>query len=178
MKPRSTFVFPCALVLATLSFGGAAAGLPGNSSTVCTAPTAEVSRALRRATNEARAKARRCGSTRMAAAPKLRWSRELTRTARGHSRDMARNNFFSHTGSDGLQVWDRAVAEGYAYRYIGENIAAGYASVGSVQAGWLSSPGHCKNLMSANFTHMGVSCVRDASSDYRDYWTIVFGRTR
>ena len=177
MKPRSTLLFPCVLVLATLSFD-AAAELPGDSSTVCTASVAEVARALRRATNEARSKARRCGSTLMEAAPKLRWNRELTRAARAHSRDMARNNFFSHTGSDGLKVWDRALAEGYSYRYIGENIAAGYANVGSVQSGWLSSPGHCKNLMSANFTHMGVSCVREASSDYRDYWTVVFGRAR
>jgi len=55
----------------------------------------------------------------------LIWNEALARAAQKHSTDMSINNFFSHSGSDGLQVWDRANAEGYEYRYIGENIAAG-----------------------------------------------------
>ena len=112
----------------------------------------------------------------MAAAPRVRWSGELNRTAVRHSRDMARNNFFDHTGSDGLQVWDRAQAAGYAYRNIGENIAAGYPNVGRVQAGWLKSPGHCRNIMNPAYTQMAGRCVQRAGSDYGSYWTVVFGR--
>ena len=84
----------------------------------------------------------------------------------------------SHTGSDGLAPWDRAVAEGYAYRNISENVAAGYPNAGSVQAGWLDSPGHCGNIMNPAYTEMGVGCTRSSGTDYGTYWTVVFARPR
>ena len=178
MKPTSILAVACALALGLPSLANAAERKPGDSSTVCAAPPVEVMRALFRETNRARASARRCGAQTMPAVPRLRWEGKLVRAARKHSRDMARNDFFSHTGSNGLKVWDRAVAEGYAYRSIGENIAAGYPNAGSVQAGWLDSPEHCRNIMSPSFTHMGAGCTRDAAAYYGSYWTVVFGRSR
>ena len=91
---------------------------------------------------------------------------------------MSSNNFFSHTGSDGLQPWDRAVAEGYAYRSIGENIAAGQGSVGEVQSGWMDSPGHCRNIMNSGYVEVGAACVVDSNAQYQRYWTVVFGSPR
>ena len=176
MPSISSFRPCCALVVAMLSLPVGAAARPGDASTVCQAPKAEVARALLRATNAARAEARRCGSTFMAAVPRLRWNGRLARAARSHSRDMARNNFFDHAGSDGLKAWDRAVAAGYVYRTVGENIAAGYPDAGAVQAGWLASPGHCENIMRPEFTQIGVGCTRRSGTDYGTYWTVVFGR--
>ena len=178
MSPKPIRVVPFALALALSSLSATAAGLPGDASTACEAAASEVARALVRATNRARAEARRCGARSMAAAPRVRLNGKLNRAARLHSRDMARNNFFSHTGSDGLKSWDRAVAQGYLYRNIGENIAAGYPNAGRVQAAWLDSPGHCENLMRAEYTQMGVGCTRASGTDYGTYWTVVFGRPR
>ena len=177
-RPTSTLRASCALALAAWTFAAVAEPLPGDADTECSAPAADVSRALMRATNEARAEARRCGTTLMPAAPAVRLNSLLNRAARAHSRDMARNNFFSHTGSDGSKSWDRAAAQGYVYGYIGENIAAGYRDAGSVQSGWLNSPGHCENIMRPQYTQMGVGCTRSAGSDYGTYWTVVFGRPR
>ncbi len=142
----------------------------------CNVPVTEFREALLQATNDARSKGRFCGSQFYAKAAPLRWNGRLAKAARNHSRDMAINNFFSHTGSDGLQVWDRAVNAGFNYNYIGENIAAGYTTAASTQSGWEKSPGHCRNIMNPNYVVMGARCITRSNSDYQRYWTVVFGK--
>ena len=39
----------------------------------------------------------------------------LNNAALGHSEDMARNDFFDHTGSDGSSPWDRMARAGYQW---------------------------------------------------------------
>ena len=92
---------------------------------------------------------------------------------------MVANNFFSHTGSNGSTLGDRATAAGYAWSSLGENIAAGQASVAEVVDGWMKSDGHCANLMNAGFRDIGVACVAgNANTTYRTYWTQDFGTPR
>ena len=123
--------------------------------------------------NAARARGRVCGSTSMPAAPPLGWNSRLFSAAARHSRDMARNNEFSHTSLDGRKLDQRVSNEGYAWSGVGENIAAGQSSVNAVVAGWLSSPGHCTNIMRASYVHVGVSCVQQSGTAYGRYWTMV-----
>lgn len=159
--------------LAVTSFSASAVDLTKVS---CNVPVKQFRAALLQATNQARAKARRCGSVRYARVAPVKWNNALRRAAWDHSRDMANNNFFSHTGSNGLKSWDRARNRGYRYNYIGENIAAGYGSVASVQSGWLRSAGHCRNIMKREYTEMGAACIARSKSDYKRYWTVVFGK--
>lgn len=92
---------------------------------------------------------------------------------------MQRNNFTSHTGSDGSSVGDRATAAGYAWSWIGENIAWGYGTVQQVVDGWMASPGHCGNIMKADYKHIGLACVRGTSSNtWPNYWTLDLGKPR
>jgi uncharacterized protein YkwD len=93
---------------------------------------------------------------------------------------MASNNFFSHTGSNGSSVGNRATSAGYSWTAIGENIAAGtsYSAVGAVIQGWIDSPGHCVNLMRSSYKELGAAKVSNASSSYKVYWTQVFGKSR
>lgn len=135
--------------------------------------------ALLAAINAARAEARVCengGSTLPAVAP-LKWNTALAAAAQRHSIDMAQNNHFSHTGTDGSSAGARISDAGYNATAWGENIAAGYGSVSEVMAGWLDSPGHCRNIMSANYADFGASCVYRSNTTYRSYWTTDFGRT-
>lgn len=125
--------------------------------------------------NAARAVARSCGSTHFDPAPALTYSCEIQPAAMEHSVDMATNNFFSHTGSDGLRVAQRVTATGYDWAVVGENIAAGYSTVDSVMDGWLNSEGHCKNIMDPRFEHFAVVRVDTNQADYPNYWTQVFG---
>ena len=127
--------------------------------------------------NTLRAAGAVCGSTAYAATTALTWNTQLLQAARGHSTDMAQNNYFSHTSLDGRTLAQRVLATGYSYMALGENIAAGQTSVESVMTAWINSPGHCQNLMSPAFRDIGVACVRNEAAAYRLYWTMNLGRT-
>lgn len=131
-----------------------------------------------KAVNAARSSARSCGGTSYSAQPALRWSCKLDSAATTHARDMASQHFFSHTGSDGSRMGQRMSNAGYSWSSAGENIAGGQYSVGNVMKGWMSSPGHCRNIMSSGVTEMGASLVTVApgSAQYSRYWVQNFGR--
>ena len=126
--------------------------------------------------NQARASSRSCGNTVYPAAAPLAWSNKLFNASAGHSADMANNNYFSHTSQDGRTFSQRIAAAGYTWSRLGENIAAGQNSVASVVASWLASAGHCSNIMSGNFTEVGMACVANPRASYRNYWTMDLGR--
>jgi uncharacterized protein YkwD len=118
--------------------------------------------------NDARKKGCNCGKTWYAPAPALTWNDQLEKAAYNHSSDMYQKKYFSHSGSDGSGIGERISAAGYNWKYYGENIAAGYPTEKEVVSGWLSSPGHCSNIMNKNYKEMGVARVGD-------YWTQDFG---
>ena len=130
------------------------------------------------AVNAARATARYCGADYYPAVAPLAWNAQLAQAAAGHSRDMADNNYFSHTSLDGRTAAQRVTAAGYAYSYLGENIAAGYGGIDAVMSGWLASAGHCANIMNSHYQELGAACASNASSTYGDYWTQDFGAPR
>lgn len=147
-----------------------------DASTSCALPDFRAS--LLQEINAARAVARSCGGTAMPAAAPLAWNDRLFSAAARHSSDMAVNNYFSHSGLDGRSAAQRIAAEGYAWSRVGENIAAGQPSASVVMGGWLASPGHCANIMRAEYQDMGVSCVQQSGSTYGRYWTMTLARPR
>ncbi len=131
------------------------------------------------AVNAARAQARNCGATAYAAAGATTWNDALFAAAAAHTQDMAAQHTLSHTGSNGSTLAVRIDATGYAWTAIAENIAAGYNGVDAVVQGWLSSAGHCANLMNPAYTEIGVSCVQATGADpYGKYWTLDLARPR
>jgi uncharacterized protein YkwD len=126
--------------------------------------------------NEARSRPRACGATRFAAAPPLAWNDALGAAALRHSEDMAARDYFAHADPEGRSVSQRATAAGYRWRTVGENIAAGLGEPAAVVAGWLASPGHCANIMSADFSEMGAAFVLRAGTARGVWWTQTFGR--
>jgi len=125
--------------------------------------------------NEARSRARRCGSKQFPAVPPLKLNTRLTSAAREQARDMAKHSMLEHTGTDGSTPDVRVTRAGYVWRVVGENIASGPTTPEEVMEGWLASPGHCENLMSPRFSEMGIAWVVDAKSDSGVYWSQVFG---
>lgn len=124
--------------------------------------------------NQVRAQARYCGDNYYPAAPALKWSAHLQQAAKAHSQDMAAHNFFEHVGSDGLHSKDRVQNTGAPYSYVGENIFAGKSNPKDAIKGWVKSAGHCANLMNPNYQYVAMAHARNASSQYKDYWTQVF----
>ncbi|WP_458374441.1 CAP domain-containing protein [Pseudomonas laurylsulfatiphila] len=125
--------------------------------------------------NTARTQPRQCGTQSFAAAPALAWNATLASAAEGNSRSMANNNYFDHKDRDGRTPGDRAELAGYNFQQIGENIAAGQDTPHKVVEGWLSSPGHCANLMNPQFRELGAAYATDPKSDAGIYWTAMFG---
>ncbi len=126
--------------------------------------------------NEARGVDRSCGGVSYSRTTALAWNDRLAIAAHSHATDMATNDFFDHTGSDGLSVSDRAQNAGYNRRSVGENIGAGYRSASAAMAGWLNSPGHCRNIMNPDYQDFAMACAEDENSTYEIYWVQVFGR--
>ncbi|MDB4224078.1 CAP domain-containing protein [Granulosicoccus sp.] len=128
--------------------------------------------------NEARSQPRACGTVSFEATDDLSWNTLLLQAADKHSTDMAQHNFFDHIGSDGSTIGARVDETGYEWRAVGENIAAGQETASSAIAGWLDSPGHCRNIMNPAFTEIAVSCAEDAGADFSQYWTNVLATAR
>lgn len=128
--------------------------------------------------NDARSKSRRCGQRSFDAVPPLKLSAMLNHAALIHSQDMSRKNFFEHEGSDQSKVGNRVSRVGYQWRAVGENIAAGAENAEVVVRGWLDSPGHCSNIMGAQYTEMGIAYVTNMKSNVGIYWTQVFAASR
>lgn len=103
----------------------------------------------------------------------LRIHSQLNAAAQAHSDDMARNNFMSHTGSDGSSMGDRIKRHGYNYRTAGENVAAGQRSPQDVMRSWMNSSGHRQNILNPNFRDIGVAYANGGS--FGIYWTQKFG---
>ncbi len=112
-----------------------------------------------------------CGDTYYPAAAPLTLNTRLVLAAIGHSEDMLSTGVMTHTGSDGSDPGERVTRTGYRFSTWGENVAAGYRTPASVVAGWLGSPGHCRNIMNPAFTELGGARAGN-------FWTMVLARPR
>ncbi|MFF2088981.1 CAP domain-containing protein [Paenibacillus sp. NPDC058174] len=81
---------------------------------------------------------------------------KASKSARGHSKDMAARKFFNHENPDGQTPFDRMKAQGITYRSAAENIAAGQSDSIYAHFGWINSPGHRSNLLSKTLTKLGT----------------------
>jgi len=109
----------------------------------------------------------------------LTYNSLLTSAAKSHSLDMACQNYFSHTGSDGSSPFDRISWTGYSYQAAAENIFAGSGSYNTPQQAfdsWMSSSGHRDNMINPDYTEIGIGCAGNSSGAYEDYFTAVFAK--
>ena len=125
--------------------------------------------------NDARAKSRKCGSRSFPPAPPLKLSPLLSRAALVHAKDMSAHKLFEHRGSDGSKPAERVKRVGYDWAAVAENIALGAASAEVVVQGWLDSPGHCVNIMGAQYQEMGLAYFTDFARKGDIYWAQTFG---
>lgn len=115
--------------------------------------------------------------------PQLQSEARLARTAAEFAAYMARTGKYGHE-ADGREPAQRAVAQGYDYCLVLENIAYHYDTRGFSTAalakklvdGWRDSPPHRKNLLNPDVTHLGVGVARGSNGYY--YGVQVFGLPR
>lgn len=143
--------------------------LASNTDTTPTEVPATVNRTkMLQLVNDVRKRGCQCGDTYYYPAPPVAWNKQLELAAYNHTTDMAKNKFFSHQASDGSRGGKRLDRVGYKWKTFGENIGQGYKTEKEMLDGWLSSPGHCKNIMNKAYTEMGVARARTL-------WTQEFG---
>src|SRR5918994_373389 len=109
----------------------------------------------------------------------LRLNARLSRAARRHSKDMARNNYFDHNSRDGASFVDRIRRTGYltgARRWkVAENIAWGshwLASPRAIMKAWMDSPGHRGNILDGSLREIGIGVA--TRSERRAIYTTDF----
>lgn len=94
-------------------------------------------------------------------------SAQLMSAAQMKAEDMAKGHYFAHTAPDGTVAWDYFKKVGYKYEIAGENLAITNESSESVIQGWLNSPTHRENLLSPDYTDMGIGMA--AFGDYQGH---------
>lgn len=97
---------------------------------------------------------------------------QLARVARYKSVDMRDKGYFSHTSPTYGSPFDMMKSFNISYSAAGENIAAGQTTAQAVMDSWMNSPGHRQNILSPNFSEIGVGYCTGGS--YRYYWTQMF----
>lgn len=124
---------------------------------------AQVEQAIYKQVNEQRVKA--------GVAP-LSYSSTMQQFARYKSEDMGKNHYFSHESPSGQYTIDRIKAAGIPYTAWGENIAyiEGVTNptelANEFMTNWMNSPGHRANILSPNFTSIGVGVYKAGNTVY------------
>uniref|UniRef100_UPI00406BF585 CAP domain-containing protein n=1 Tax=Paenibacillus sp. FSL R7-0652 TaxID=2921687 RepID=UPI00406BF585 len=91
----------------------------------------------------------------------------LDKVAMAKVKDMSSNNYFDHQSPTYGSPFDMMKQFGVTYSYAGENIAKGQKTPQEVVTAWMNSAGHRANILSKNFTHIGVGF-------YNGYWAQEF----
>ncbi|MCT8136754.1 hypothetical protein H1D32_02680 [Anaerobacillus sp. CMMVII] len=129
------------------------------------APTAGISDAAAKVIELTNAERRKNGL------PDYQADAQLSGVAKVKSDDMQQNNYFSHTSPTHGSPFDMIRDHGVSYNSAGENIAKGQQTPEQVVQSWMNSEGHRKNILSADFTHIGVGY-----NEQGHYWTQMFIR--
>ncbi len=105
---------------------------------------------------------------------------KLVIAARLHSTDMACNDFFSHTGSDGSTVGERVAGQGYEASRLDQTIfRTPDTSSNAPQLAfdfWMASPPTRAVILDEDFTEVGISYIFESSSTFGGYFTVVFAQ--
>lgn len=110
------------------------------------------------------------------AAP-LKLNPALSKIARAHSENMAKQGKTTHTLDD-KDFDDRVREAGYKFSALAENVGSGGngASLEMIMKAWMDSEGHRTNLLNTDYSESGVGLARDEAG--RIYVTQIFAQPR
>ena len=111
-----------------------------------------------------------------APAMSLVWNVNLQAMAQVHAEGLASAGELRHTNEHGHTIGQRALAVGYRFARVGENLAQGQKSVDVVLRAWSGSETHCVNMYGPLFTETALACAHGA--DGRPVWVMVVARPR
>lgn len=124
---------------------------------------AEIEQLIFNKVNEERAKA---------GVPALSYNSTMETYARVKSKDMGVRNYFDHVDPDGEMITAQMARDGVSYNAWGENIAyiGGVSDAAALaeqfMTNWMNSDGHRANILSTNFTSIGVGVYKSGNRYY------------
>lgn len=83
----------------------------------------------------------------------------LNKAAKEKALDMIRNDYFSHTSPANITPWHWFEANGYEYKYAGENLAINYENSVSQHEAWMNSVTHRENILDPHYQETGAAVV-------------------
>jgi hypothetical protein len=93
--------------------------------------------------------------------PPLKENAKLNLSAELKIQDMFAKQYFSHYSPSGEGVSDLVESVGYEFIAIGENLALGnFQNDQALIQGWMDSPGHRENILSARYQEIGVAVLK------------------
>ena len=102
----------------------------------------------------------------------LSYSGLMEKYARIKSQDMGDRNYFDHKNPEGELITAQMDRDGISYRSWGENIAyiGGVSDINELanqfMTNWMNSQGHRENILSPNFTSIGVGVYKAGNRYY------------
>lgn len=102
----------------------------------------------------------------------LKYNTTMEKYARIKSQDMGDNNYFSHEDLQGNLITVNMQNDGVSYRAWGENIAyiGGVSDANALanqfMTNWMNSTGHRQNILSTNFTDIGIGVYKSGNKVY------------
>jgi uncharacterized protein YkwD len=79
--------------------------------------------------------------------------------AEDRMREMEEQGYWAHEGPGGESPFRWLAHRSYRFLRAGENLARGFETSEVMIEAWLESPGHRANLLSPNFTSIGVAII-------------------
>lgn len=107
-----------------------------------------------------------------AGVPALSYNSTMETYARVKSKDMGVRNYFDHVDPDGEMITAQMARDGVSYNAWGENIAyiGGVSDAAALaeqfMTNWMNSDGHRANILSPNFTSIGVGVYKSGNRYY------------
>src|SRR3954454_6000435 len=99
-------------------------------------------------------------------------AQDLTQPSVAYSVRMVAERFFAHVSPDGGTLVDRLTAGGYIAPdgdwTVGENIAWGQGDLATprnIAVAWMNSPGHRHNILTGEFTEIGIGIALGTPTD-------------
>jgi uncharacterized protein YkwD len=110
--------------------------------------------------------------------PPLEPNETLTRVARAHAANMAKQEKMAHV-LDGKRPAQRVEEAGYDYRFVGENVAMSEGddvTLADIHDGWMKSKVHRDNILKKEYREVGLGLAQNAKG--QTYYAQVFGTRR
>lgn len=94
-----------------------------------------------------------------AGVPMVAENAQLNAAAMAKAQNMFKEDYWAHYSPSGISPWHWFDQAGYSYSIAGENLARDFDTSQGVINGWLNSPSHRENMLTANYQHIGIAVL-------------------